>query len=168
MIFFNFRASSRLPSDLWVRSTSDQIDSSPWRWWNLRQTRERLISEWISSSPIIAKSMLSGNPSSEAWGAELVHRVICTAWNLRTILPTTSSFGRPVVLLFGRGPSSFPGWNLPLIGAGRFWAIQQHTLLTHPQPFKNHAYWQIQTLQSMPSLAFCVNHNGLIAVPRED
>lgn len=32
IIFFNFRASNRLPSDLRVRSTSDQIDSSPWRW----------------------------------------------------------------------------------------------------------------------------------------
>ena len=70
IIFFNFRASNRLPSDLRVRSTSDQIDSSPWRWWNLQLTQDRLINEWTSSKPIIVKSMLSGKPSSEAWGAE--------------------------------------------------------------------------------------------------
>ena len=70
-------------------------------------------------------------PEQGVLGHYIDKRIIYTVRNFRTILPTTSSFGRPVFLFFGRGPSLFTGWNLPLVGAGRFWAI--NSLLTHPQ-----------------------------------
>ena len=69
MIFFNFWAFSRAPNETSLSSTSDQMDSSPWRWWNLWHTRDNLIKEWTSSRPITVKRILSGRPGSVASGA---------------------------------------------------------------------------------------------------
>lgn len=129
MIFFNFRAFSRAPTEISLSSTSDQMDSSPWRWWNLWHTHDNLIKEWTSSSPITVKRMLSGRPVSVASGARWIinyHKI--GKKNYRS-LPTTSRLGwhSPTFLLFGRGLSTTTRWNFALLGAERA-AISYHTV----------------------------------------